>query len=329
MSLYVRKFVAMIVLAGTLLGTGACASKPVELNFSPDAGAVKANQYSSSLRIAFVNFEDIRAVPAATGDLKMVGWGANTYSTNVDVSEHVTRAFVDEYRYLGFNAIWIKSAPSNFSFSTKDWVRTLRTEYPNVDVFVIGKIRDYQFLLRYGSMTGVTGKQAVSASVGIQTYFVDSQTGKVLWGDLVRHTSFKTKLSKKEPTLYAAIRLDDALQNVILQTVDRSLIHINRAHPDAVHLQSTGMAEISKTPEGKPAGPLGAGKGRLNVFSKPSEASVYVDGVYYGTTPLTLDLSPGIHLLKVKKDGFETRRDKVGIIDGKETPWRRVLPAKN
>ena len=84
-----------------------------------------------------------------------------------------------------------------------------------------------------------------------------------------------------------------------------------------------------KTPEGKAPGKIPPGKGRIEVVSKPGGARVYLDGIYYGVTPISLDVIPGVHLLKVHKDGYETSREKIGILDGKSTPWSGVLPKKD
>ena len=43
-----------------------------------------------------------------------------------DIAQHVTRAFVRQYRYLGFHATWIKEPPPNFSFSSRESVFSLR-----------------------------------------------------------------------------------------------------------------------------------------------------------------------------------------------------------
>lgn len=92
-----------------------CATKPVELNFNPNAGETKPNQYKSSLRFGFVTFEDLRTAKQM-GDASLIGWGSNTYHINVKASEQVTKAFVDSYNYLGFKATWIESPPPIFHF---------------------------------------------------------------------------------------------------------------------------------------------------------------------------------------------------------------------
>ncbi|EQD24699.1 MAG: PEGA domain-containing protein [Nitrospirae bacterium] len=327
-----RILFALMIMTGIIL-TG-CAQKPVDLNFNPNAGETRPNQYRANITFGFVTFEDLRVSKRLMGDKTLIGWGSNTYHTNANVPEQVTKAFVDTYRYLGLKAVWIKNPPENFSFSTNSWVRSLRSLYPEVNVFVIGKIQNYEFLLRSGGMSGLASgtfnSLAVTTQARVELYYLDSETGRIIWGNTLHHDTYDRKVSKKAPVDYASIRLEDALQNVIIQSVDRVLPKINKRDPGAVQVLSAGfMADVPKTPEGKPAGVIPAGKGRLEIVSKPGGARVYVDGIYYGLTPLSLDLSPGVHLLKVHKDGFETSRDKVGILEGKSTPWNGDLPKKN
>ena len=48
---------------------------------------------------------------------------------------------------------------------------------------------------------------------------------------------------------------------------------------------------------------LACSKGKLNIESRPSQAKVYIDGVYKGNTPLELTLPTGEHEVHLKKDG--------------------------
>ena len=61
-------------------------------------------------------------------------------------------------------------------------------------------------------------------------------------------------------------------------------------------------------------------KGELKLSSIPSTVNWYMDGAFMGTTPSTKDdLEPGKHLLKLKKDGYQTREEAVMIRSGETT----------
>ncbi len=57
-------------------------------------------------------------------------------------------------------------------------------------------------------------------------------------------------------------------------------------------------------------------KATLKITSDPSEASVYVDDSYKGTTPLTLQLSPGTHSVKLSKNDYEDYTTSVTLNPG-------------
>jgi hypothetical protein len=67
-------------------------------------------------------------------------------------------------------------------------------------------------------------------------------------------------------------------------------------------------------------------QGSLNVTSVPSGASVTVDGVYRGLSPLVIpDLSSGIHRLTVGADGYTDQSVPVQIRAGEELPYTARL----
>jgi hypothetical protein len=60
-------------------------------------------------------------------------------------------------------------------------------------------------------------------------------------------------------------------------------------------------------------------RGIFSVTTTPSKAKVYVDDVYYGTSPLKLELDPGVTLFRFKLEGYKTVTQKVSIRRGETT----------
>jgi len=56
-------------------------------------------------------------------------------------------------------------------------------------------------------------------------------------------------------------------------------------------------------------------KGKLTVYSNPTGATLFVDGVQRGKTPLTLEMTPGVHTLRVQMDGFPPREETIDLTD--------------
>jgi hypothetical protein len=57
----------------------------------------------------------------------------------------------------------------------------------------------------------------------------------------------------------------------------------------------------------------------LIVRTEPARAKVYVDGVYYGMSPLHVEASAGIHTVEVKLKGYRTVTEKVAVRKGDTT----------
>lgn len=62
-----------------------------------------------------------------------------------------------------------------------------------------------------------------------------------------------------------------------------------------------------------------ATSGLLLINTNPTRAKVYLDGVYYGLSPLRLEMEPGVHALSVKLDGYKMVVEKVSIRKGDST----------
>ena len=52
---------------------------------------------------------------------------------------------------------------------------------------------------------------------------------------------------------------------------------------------------------------------QLELLSHPQNADVYVDRVWRGNTPLMVDLSPGNHLIRVSKNGYQEQEEQLDI----------------
>lgn len=62
-----------------------------------------------------------------------------------------------------------------------------------------------------------------------------------------------------------------------------------------------------------------ATSGLLLVNTSPARAKVYLDGVYYGLSPLRLEMEPGVHTISVKMEGYRMVSEKVSVRKGDST----------
>ncbi len=69
----------------------------------------------------------------------------------------------------------------------------------------------------------------------------------------------------------------------------------------------------------------GAQTGTLAVSSVPTRAKVYVDGVYFGLTPLRAEIGVGVHEVSVRSDGYQAASEKVSVRKGDSTELEMKL----
>ncbi|MBI5436254.1 MAG: PEGA domain-containing protein [Nitrosomonadales bacterium] len=62
-----------------------------------------------------------------------------------------------------------------------------------------------------------------------------------------------------------------------------------------------------------------ATSGLLLVNTSPARAKVYLDSVYYGLSPLRLEMEPGVHTISVKMEGYRMVSEKVSVRKGDST----------
>lgn len=63
----------------------------------------------------------------------------------------------------------------------------------------------------------------------------------------------------------------------------------------------------------------------LEVNTTPDRAKVYVDGIYFGMSPLRAETDPGVHKVEVKIKGYKTASEKVSIRKGESTELELTL----
>ncbi len=68
-----------------------------------------------------------------------------------------------------------------------------------------------------------------------------------------------------------------------------------------------------------------ATSGLLLVNTNPARAKVYLNNVYYGLSPLRLEMEPGVHAIIVKMEGYRTVSEKVSVRKGDSTEMELSL----
>ena len=180
-------------------------------------------------------------------------------------------------------------------------------------------------------------------SIAIETSVTDMATGKVIWsaivnekndryagvagntkGDLVEYLNRELRIANDKTvdavnTLLMATY--PALFNLIPGTKTIAGVTVLSA-PSAV-AEPVTVAPVVAAPT--PAVQASATTGMMSVSSKPSRAKVYLDGVYFGMTPLRAEVEPGVHGVDVKLEGYKTVSEKVSVRKNDNTELELTL----
>lgn len=182
-------------------------------------------------------------------------------------------------------------------------------------------------------------------SIAIETSVKDMATGRVIWsaivnekndryagvagntkGDLVEYLNRELRIANDKTvdavnTLLMATY--PALFNLIPGTKTIAGVTVLSAPSAAVEPVAPVVAPVVVAP--LPAVQASAMTGMMTVSSKPSRAKVYLDGVYFGMTPLRAEIEPGVHGVDVKLEGYKTVSEKVSVRKGDNTELELTL----
>lgn len=258
-----------------LLMFAGCAG-PLQVKYEPKT----AGQFKSSAPAAiFVSpFEDKRDLSKSPfKNPKTIGKIEATVSDmaagELTVSENITETVADAYRK--------ELALAGF---------TVVNETENARYILSGEVRE--FTLDVGSRDIV----AIEIAYAIE----EAQTKKPLWSGVEseRGERFAGVMGNSRASLSNYIAA--SLQKIIRKSIADAGAHLTDAR------STSAPEEGAKTP-------FIEATGKITVNTTPQRAKVYIDGVYYGLTPIAIDLAPGVYEVTVKQKGFRSFTEKVSV----------------
>lgn len=189
-------------------------------------------------------------------------------------------------------------------------------------------------------------KERDSISIAIETTLKDVATGKVVWSGLVTEKSDRFAGVSGNDKDDVMNYLNKELRVTSTKTVEAISTTLMAARPDLFNLtpgtkpipgvtvyvapslpkpaaapvqQNYGVPANSEVPVSSYRPHASESAGLLLVNTNPSRARVYLDGVYYGMSPLRLEMEPGIHAISVKLAGYNMVTEKVSVRRGDNT----------
>jgi hypothetical protein len=181
-------------------------------------------------------------------------------------------------------------------------------------------------------------------NIEIETTVKDKRSGAVVWSGLVteKHDRFAGVSGNNRDDVVAY--LNKELSVVCNKTAAAVSASLMAAYPALFNLTPGTQAIPGVSVYAAPAatGPASAvpatimpsagaqpgsadSAGVLLVNTSPPRARVYLDGVYYGLSPLQVEMEPGVHAVEVKLNGYQTVTEKVSVRKGDNTEMELSL----
>lgn len=291
---------------------------------NPNAPLLK---YAASIRIT--RYTDARKM----GNPRKIGTGAENVSgmrgkdivLDVDVATIVTGAMKTRLDDVGFQVT--EAQNGNALFELSGVVKEL-----TYDV----KARD-------------------EVSIAVETTLKEISTGKVVWSGIVTEKNDRFAGVSGNNKSDVAMYLHKELGIVTEKTTEAISASLMVARPELFNLTPgtkpipgvtvlvapTGantpaptlpVQQVAPIPTVNTVAPAQgytpqatATTGLLLVNTSPARAKVYLDGVYYGLSPLRLEMEPGVRTISVKMEGYRMVSEKVSVRKGDSTEMNLSL----
>jgi hypothetical protein len=165
----------------------------------------------------------------------------------------------------------------------------------------------------------IAGRDEVS--IVVATTLRDTRGGGVLWSGVVTERADRFAGVAGNTRSSITRYLSAALAKVSVKTRDAVSGSIVNTHPDLFSQAAPargatpGVTVLVAPPERVTASQDARPgvTGQLEISTIPPRAKVYMAEVYYGLSPLRLNLEPGIYTLHFKLEDFRTATEKVSV----------------
>jgi hypothetical protein len=167
------------------------------------------------------------------------------------------------------------------------------SEQGDADIIIGGEIKKLRL--------DIAGRDEIELE--LSSKIVSGKTGKVIWEGVINEKddrfagSFGN--SKKTISLY--------ISKTLAKVINKTIAELNT---------NIAKAGSSQSMEGIP---IPEGMGRIFITTEPPRSKIYIGDIYYGLSPLTVDIEAGVYDITVKIDGFKEKKEKTAIRKGQKT----------
>lgn len=285
--------IAAATCAAVIFFLSGCAA-PLAVTYKPE-GKAKAGVPVTVVIPDFIDARNVAVIaanPRAIGSVKatVTDMTGGKIILSEDVAAVVTRAFREEFAAAGYN---IKAAGVD----------------AEGDFTLVGKVNAFRL--------DIGGRDEVD--IAVEVAVTERETGRVIWSGTKTEAGgrYAGVMGNSRSTIsnYISTSLSKAVRGVIDEAAP--LIENTRAaYRPAPVAVDTASTQAQAPPQGT---------GRLIITAVPGRVKVYINEIYYGLTPLNLDIGPGIYDLTVKSKGYRDGRERVSVRRNQMTEVEMVL----
>jgi len=309
--LKIRSLIAVSLLSFGVAGCanflGSATEAGNELRIREDAKpGPNARQEKYQITVRMAGYADARQVDSprrvGTSNSRITGLTGKDIMSDRDATAVVAESMK---KRLGDAGLQVLAADTvNAQFQLSGAVKEL-----SIDV----KDRDYVNIAIESTLTEVASGQVIWSGLVVERaerYAGTSGNGKKDVADFLRWKLGVVSTKTTESVLSVLMATRPEMFNMV--------VGIKPVQGVTVYSNSAGSAASAVVPAVASA-EAGATNGALVISSSPSRAKVYVDGVYFGLTPLRAEYGVGIHEVSIKLDGYKTSSEKVSVRKGDDT----------
>lgn len=169
-------------------------------------------------------------------------------------------------------------------------------------------------------------KEQDEISISLETTLKEVATGKVVWsGAVVEKPKGRFAGISGNGKGDIAHYMMQELGVVTQKTYDAISAILMATRPDLFNLtpgtKPIAGVTVLQAASGTPAAATAsaAQSGMLILNTKPIRAKVYLDGIYYGLTPIRAEVAVGVREVNIKLDGYKSVTEKVSVRKGDTT----------
>lgn len=178
-------------------------------------------------------------------------------------------------------------------------------------------------------------------SISLETTLKEIRSGKIVWSGIVVEKNERFAGVSGNNKQDVADYLRKALDIVTAKTTEAIRASLIASHPELFNLNAASktipgvtvlVAPAAAAPASEIVAPVvdaatipahkpltNATNGLLLIYTLPVRAKVYLNSVYYGLSPLHLELAAGVYNVNVKLEGYKMAIEKVSVRAGDST----------